>query len=70
MRAPRGLLDEPGGLYRPGWLQELASGHPLLEVREVEDVNHYTILLEQRGAQLVAQAALDLHARATAALRS
>jgi lipase len=60
LRAPRGLLDEPGGLYPPGWLQTLAAARPQLEVREVDDVNHYTILLEDRPARLVARAIRDM----------
>jgi len=59
LRAPRGLLDEPGGMYPPGWLQSLAAQRPWLEVREVSGVNHYTIVLEPRGARLVAQAIRD-----------
>jgi lipase len=60
LRAARGLLDEPGGLYRPGWLQTLAADRPQLEVREIDDVNHYTILLEPRPASVVAAAIRDV----------
>ena len=55
LRAPAGLLAEPGGLYPP----ELAAAHavkyPHLEVREVPDVNHYTVLLGHPGAEVVAR---------------
>ena len=45
LRAPRGLLDEPGGLYAPGYLDAWAEKLPALAVREIPDVNHYTIVM-------------------------
>jgi lipase len=54
LRAPRGLLDEPGGLY-----PNLPAHPPLaptMTVTDVDDVNHYTILLTDRGADTVADA--------------
>lgn len=54
LRAPRGLLDEPGGLY-PG----LAGTPPLaptMTVTDVPDVNHYTIVMTDPGAGIVADA--------------
>ncbi len=57
LRAPRGLTDaEP--LYAPGTLEGFRSLVPQLEVVEVADVNHYTILFADRGADRVAAAAL------------
>jgi hypothetical protein len=67
VRAPRGLLDDPGGLYPEGYLQTVAATHPLLEVIEVEDINHYTILLEQRAATVVAEAVREICASLAAA---
>lgn len=66
LRAERGLLDQPEGLYPRGALQQIAVRHPLLEVREIEDVNHYTILLEDRAAREVAQAIHDVTKRTQA----
>ncbi len=60
LRAPRGLVDEPKALYPEGWLQEVASTRPNIEVREVEDVNHYTIMFLQRAAAQVAEAITDV----------
>lgn len=55
LRAPRGLSDrEP--LYEPGRMQEFAAEIPHLEVVEVDDVNHYTIVMTGRGARAVADA--------------
>jgi hypothetical protein len=55
LRAPRGLTDaEP--LYEPGVLEGCRTVVPQLEVVEVADVNHYTILFADRGASAVADA--------------
>jgi pimeloyl-ACP methyl ester carboxylesterase len=54
LRAPRGLLNEPGGLYAPGYLDAWAEKLPALEVREIPDVNHYTIIMGAAGAAAVA----------------
>lgn len=54
LRAPRGLLDEPGGLY-PG-LPESPPLAPTMRVTDVDDVNHYTILMTDPGAGVVADA--------------
>ena len=54
LRAPRGLLNEPAALYAPGYLEGWAEKLPSLRVREVPDVNHYTIVMGQAGARAVA----------------
>lgn len=56
LRSPRGLLAEPPGLYPPGRLEAARSEVPQLEIREVPDVNHYTILMAEPGASAVAAA--------------
>lgn len=56
LRAPRGLTDtEP--LYAAGALEAFRELVPQLDVVEVDDVNHYTILFAPRGASRVAAAA-------------
>jgi pimeloyl-ACP methyl ester carboxylesterase len=56
LRAPRGLLDEPTPLIAPDLASEWAAQQPdRREVIEVEDVNHYTIVMG-RGAKSVAAA--------------
>jgi lipase len=52
LRAPRGLLDEPGGLYPA--LPEHPPLAPSITVVDVPDVNHYTILMTDPGAGIVA----------------
>lgn len=59
LRAPRGLLNEPAGLYAPGYLDAWAEKLPALTVREVPDVNHYTIVMGEAGAAAVAQSVRD-----------
>lgn len=56
LRAPRGLLDADP-LYAPGALEGFRDLVPQLQVVEVDDVNHYTILFADRGAARVAAAA-------------
>jgi len=53
LRAPRGLFDEPGGLYPPHGLEYWRARYPELTVREVEGVNHYTITLGEIGAEAI-----------------
>jgi lipase len=64
LTAPRGLLDQVPGLYPAAWLDSLAEQLPRLgqhlEVREVPDVNHYTVVLSDRGADRVASAVREL----------
>lgn len=50
LRAPRGLLNaEP--LYQAADVAAWAQRLPAFEAVEVDDVNHYTIILGERGAQ-------------------
>ena len=59
LTAPRGLLDETPGLYEASRLDEMLPSLPTVTAREVEDVNHYTITMGERGAKAVAQAVSD-----------
>jgi lipase len=54
LRAPRGLQDQPEGLYPEQALTEWTRRLPNLTGRTVPDVNHYTILFAPRGAAEVA----------------
>jgi pimeloyl-ACP methyl ester carboxylesterase len=55
VRAPRGLQDEPPGLYPPERLPQLLDLVPQLAVVKVPDVNHYTVLMTDPGAGRVAE---------------
>lgn len=53
--APRGLLDEPQGLYDDARLAEMGLP-PGLEVRCVPDTNHFSIMLAPEGVTAVTDA--------------
>ncbi|WP_125776792.1 alpha/beta fold hydrolase [Antribacter gilvus] len=55
LRAPRGLLDEPGGLYPAATVEDWTGRLPGLVVREVAGVNHYTIIMSPAGVAAVAE---------------
>lgn len=52
LRAERGMLDQPEGMYAAGWPEQWLPGTP---VETVPDVNHYTVVMGERGADVVAQ---------------
>lgn len=52
--APRGLMDEVPPLYPADVRSRWAAAYPGLEVVEVPDVNHYSIVLSRAGAAQVA----------------
>jgi pimeloyl-ACP methyl ester carboxylesterase len=54
--APRGLLDQEPGLFAPDQVAAVATTLPSLAVRRVDDVNHYSIVFDPRGAREVAAA--------------
>ncbi|GHD82534.1 pimeloyl-ACP methyl ester carboxylesterase [Salinibacterium amurskyense] len=54
IRAPRGLLNQVPALYPPEQCDHWRSELPHVEFHEASDVNHYTITLTQRGADIVA----------------
>lgn len=55
LRAPRGLLNDLPALYSPGRIERSRAEIPALDVVEVAGVNHYTIIMTDRGARAVAQ---------------
>jgi lipase len=54
LTAPRGLLNETPGLYSPSEIERWRSELPSVTIREVPDVNHYTIVMSAAGAGAVA----------------
>jgi lipase len=56
LHAGRGFADDPPGLYPQATVDAFATRWPDLDVRRVEDDNHYTIVLSRRGAAAVAAA--------------
>ena len=67
LRAPRGLQDEPGGLYPEPALDRWQHEHPGFDWRTVPDVNHYTITLGAAGAAAVSAAIAERLPSANAA---
>jgi pimeloyl-ACP methyl ester carboxylesterase len=65
--APRGLMDEPVGLYSREAVTTWSSLLPGLQVTSVEDVNHYTILMGEKGAGIVRTVILAEQSRIQAA---
>jgi pimeloyl-ACP methyl ester carboxylesterase len=56
LRAPAGLLGDPGGLYPPPAVEEHRRSFPGIVMRDVVGTNHYTIVLGEHGARAVADA--------------
>ncbi|MBX3098087.1 MAG: alpha/beta hydrolase [Salinibacterium sp.] len=54
IRAPRGLLDQPEALYPVGQVAHWVREIPGMVVHEVDDVNHYTIVMTAAGVRAVA----------------
>ncbi|WP_411720185.1 alpha/beta hydrolase [Mycetocola sp.] len=65
--APRGLMDEPVGLYSREAVTNWSSLLPGLHVTAVDDVNHYTILMGEKGADTVRAVILAQQSRISAA---
>jgi len=59
LTAERGLLDQVPPLYDPARVPSLLATHPGLRHEHLDDVNHYTIVLSERGADAVADAIRD-----------
>jgi len=53
LRAPRGIFDADP-LYSRDWAEQWEAKLPSLRLHDLDDVNHYTVLLAQRGAAQVA----------------
>jgi lipase len=60
LTAPRGFLNQPPGLYSEGEIERWRAELPAMTVREVPDVNHYTIVMGASGASAVAGEILRL----------
>lgn len=60
LTAPRGLLNEAPGLYSPSEIERWRAELPAMRVREVPDVNHYTIVMGDVGASAVAHEVMRL----------
>ncbi|MFK4834484.1 alpha/beta fold hydrolase [Microbacterium sp. ZW T2_14] len=59
LTVPRGLQNEPPGLYAPAHLDRLLAAHPRVAHERVDGFNHYTIVMSPAGADVVAAAARE-----------
>ena len=61
--AARGLLGAPPGLYPTDVMRRWRALLPVLEVGEVDDVNHYTMVMSTAGVAQIAPRIADLATR-------
>ncbi len=59
LRSPLGLLAEAPGLYPPAALERFAVEHPGFRWTDVENTNHYTLLMAAHGADCVSAVLID-----------
>jgi len=60
LRAPRGMMDDPGGLYPQELVDQHRVTYPGIEARDVPGTNHYTIAMSETGARAVADAVQEV----------
>jgi pimeloyl-ACP methyl ester carboxylesterase len=63
LRAENGMMGDPGGLYPAELARQHAASYPNLDVRDVADVNHYTLVMGDAGATVVAEAIAETATR-------
>jgi lipase len=61
--AGRGMFGEPPGLYGPAAVEEWQKQLPQLDAVAAPELNHYTILLTEPGATLVARLLAEVSRR-------
>ena len=59
LTVPRGLQNEPPGLYAPAHLERLLVAYPGVQHERIDGFNHYTIVMSPAGADVVAAAARE-----------
>ena len=55
IKTERGLFNEEHGVYPMAWLEQILPEFPMIKLEYLADYNHYEIMLEQSGAEKVAQ---------------
>ena len=56
IRAPRGLMNEEGGLYPLPIIEAILPKYPMLKLISLDDVNHYDMFLHEFGSEQIATA--------------
>jgi pimeloyl-ACP methyl ester carboxylesterase len=59
LRAEAGMMGDPGGLYPAELVRRHAEAYPAVEMRDLASVNHYTLVMTDPGAQVVAEAVAE-----------
>lgn len=54
LRATRGIFDDPPGIYPPDTVATVTARATSIQAEDIPDTNHYTILLGDRPAAVVA----------------
>jgi pimeloyl-ACP methyl ester carboxylesterase len=65
LSAPRGLMDEVPPLYPAEAVADWSTRLPEVRMLAVEDVNHYTIVMSDRGAQAISGVVMEAIRRET-----
>ena len=55
IKSERGLSNEEHGVYPMAWLEQILPQYPKIKLEYLADYNHYEIMLEESGAEKVAQ---------------
>ena len=55
IKSERGLSNEEHGVYPMAWLEQILPHYPKIKLEYLADYNHYEIMLEESGAEKVAQ---------------
>ncbi|MDO8646483.1 MAG: alpha/beta hydrolase [Candidatus Planktophila sp.] len=55
IKTERGLFNEEHGVYPMAWLEQILPEYPMIKLEYLANYNHYEIMLEQSGAEKVAQ---------------
>ena len=55
IKSERGLFNEEHGVYPMAWLEQILPHYPKIRLEYLADYNHYEIMLEESGAEKVAE---------------
>jgi lipase len=59
LTVPRGLQDEPPGMYAPAHLERMLATASAVRHERIEGFNHYSIVMSDAGAEVLAAAVHD-----------
>lgn len=59
LSVPRGLQNEEPGLYPPDHVQTVLAGLPMIRHVAYDDLNHYSVIMSDRGASAIGKVLRD-----------